>query len=140
MHFANCSTVTRAWTALSRSTGANPAPLPAECRALPDSAHRLSREKYDLTIDLQGLLRSGLMTAATRAKIRVGLSDAREGSRWFYTHVVEAPRRQMHAVDRVLRVASALGLEPFEPAFEICPTDQDRRWAAEILAPVPTRA
>src|SRR4051794_14561034 len=34
---------------------------------------------FDLAIDLQGLLRSGIMTAATRAPVRVGLSDAREG-------------------------------------------------------------
>ncbi len=51
---------------------------------------RLSRGQYDLTIDLQGLLRSALMTAATRAKVRVGVADAREGARWFYTHRVEA--------------------------------------------------
>ena len=49
---------------------------------------QLLEEQYDLTIDLQGLLRSGLMTAATRARVRVGMADAREGARWFYTHRV----------------------------------------------------
>jgi lipopolysaccharide heptosyltransferase I len=98
---------------------------------------RLLREKFDLTIDLQGLLRSGLMTAATRATVRVGMADAREGSRWFYTHHVEAPRRGMHAVDRVLRVVAALGLEECEPSFEICLSEQDRIWAREFLEDVP---
>jgi lipopolysaccharide heptosyltransferase I len=98
---------------------------------------RLFRESFDLTIDLQGLLRSGLMTAATRARIRVGMADAREGSRCFYTDCVEAPRRGMHAVDRVVRVMAALGHDGFEPSFQICSTEQDRRWTSEILASVP---
>src|SRR5271157_1048918 len=98
---------------------------------------RLLREQYDLTIDLQGLLRSGLMTAATRATVRVGTADAREGARWFYTHRVPASRLQLHAVDRVLRVVAALGLEGFEPSFGISPGDQNRQWAREILASAP---
>ena len=50
----------------------------------------LARGRYNLTIDLQGLLRSALMTAATLAKVRVGVANAREGARWFYTHRVVA--------------------------------------------------
>jgi len=98
---------------------------------------RLLREKYDLTIDLQGLLRSGLMTAATRARVRVGMADAREGARWFYTDRVAAPRLGLHAVDRVLRVVGALGLAEIEPSFHISPHEQDRLWAREVLASVP---
>ena len=77
------------------------------------------------------------MTAATRAKVRVGMADAREGARWFYTHRVPASRLQLHAVDRVLRVVAALGLERFEPVFHISPGEQDRLWARETLASVP---
>ena len=99
---------------------------------------RLFSDNFDLTIDLQGLLRSGLMTAATRAKVRVGMADAREGSRWFYTHTVQAPRRGIHAVDRVSRVAEALGLEGLEPSFHVCPTKEDERWARETLASLPS--
>ena len=97
---------------------------------------RLMKERYDLTIDLQGLLRSGLMTAATRAKVRVGIADAREGARWFYTHRVTAPRLGLHAVDRVGRVMAALGLKEFQPEFHISPAAQDQAWARETLAPV----
>ena len=68
---------------------------------------KLSRGRFDLTIDLQGLLRSALMTAATRAKVRVGVADAREGARWFYTDLIDAPRLGLHAVERVQRVARA---------------------------------
>src|SRR4051812_507775 len=49
---------------------------------------RLGRGDFDLAVDLQGLLRSGLMAFATRAGVRVGLADAREGATRFYTHRV----------------------------------------------------
>ncbi len=70
---------------------------------------RLRAENFDIVIDLQGLLRSGLMTRATRAPRRIGLSDAREGSRVFYNEIVEVPR--IHAVDRYLQAAHHLGCD-----------------------------
>jgi lipopolysaccharide heptosyltransferase I len=98
---------------------------------------QLFKHNYDLAIDLQGLLRTGLMTAATRAPVRVGMADAREGARLSYTHCVDASRRALHAVDRIRRVVAALGLVEFEPSFHIPTTAHDRRWAAESLASVP---
>ena len=76
---------------------------------------RLGRGRFDLTIDLQGLMRSALMVAATRARVRVGMADAREGARWFYTHRIDAPRLGMHAVDRALRLPRAWG--PMTPSL-----------------------
>jgi lipopolysaccharide heptosyltransferase I len=98
---------------------------------------RLRRGRYDLTIDLQGLFRSAVLAAATGAKVRVGMADAREGARWFYTHRVEAPRLGIHAVDRARRVAVALGADLTEPRFNLAITPEDRRWAQQALAPLP---
>src|SRR5262249_13994297 len=62
---------------------------------------RFRRRRFDLVIDLQGLLRSGLMTAASGAPRRVGLSTAREGATRFYTDVLPvADFDAVHAVDR----------------------------------------
>jgi lipopolysaccharide heptosyltransferase I len=69
---------------------------------------RLKDESFDLVVDLQGLLRSGLITYSTRSSFRIGFREAREGGRLFYTHKV-AGERDMHAVDRYLRIAEALG-------------------------------
>ncbi len=44
------------------------------------------REKYDAVIDLQGLLKSGLITGLTKAPIRIGFSKAREGANLFYNY------------------------------------------------------
>jgi lipopolysaccharide heptosyltransferase I len=71
---------------------------------------KLRVEAFDIVIDLQGLLRSGLLTYATRAPVRLGFKEAREGSKLFYTHKV-AGGREIHAVDRYLKIASAIGCE-----------------------------
>lgn len=68
----------------------------------------LREERYDLVIDLQGLFRSGIISAATSAPVRIGFAEAREGSRFFYTDSISGGR-DVHAVDRYMRVAGALG-------------------------------
>lgn len=93
----------------------------------------LAKRRFDLTIDLQGLLRSGIMTAAARSPIRVGLEDAREGSRFFYSHRVSASRTSVHAVDRVMLVAEALGAESPKPEFMLPIREQDDEWARRAL-------
>src|SRR5262245_37412614 len=82
----------------------------AAVRAVAGFFAELRRRRFDLVIDLQGLLRSGLMASATGAPRRVGLGGAREGARWFYTDVVPVPEPgSTHAVDRYWLVAQALG-------------------------------
>ncbi|MBY0458667.1 MAG: glycosyltransferase family 9 protein, partial [Gemmataceae bacterium] len=74
-------------------------------------ARELRRRRFDLVIDLQGLLRSGLMALATGAKVRVGFRDAREGSRYAYTHALKSPGKlEAHAVERMWTVAEAFGV------------------------------
>lgn len=76
----------------------------------------LKKEGYDLVVDLQGLLRSGIITSATGAPVRVGFKEAREGSRFFYTHKV-AGGKGIHAVDRYLKIAEFLGCDTSNIAF-----------------------
>ncbi len=97
----------------------------------------LRQRRFDLALDLQGLLRSGLMSFATGAPVRVGLSDAREGATWFYTHRVPMPKEPTHAVDRLMLVARAFGAEDQEPRFTAAMSENDRRWARLTLAEVP---
>src|SRR5712691_7758361 len=69
----------------------------------------LFRRRFDLVIDLQGLLRTGLMAAATLAARRIGLAGAREGARAIYTDTIPIDP-EAHAVDRYWRIAEALGV------------------------------
>jgi heptosyltransferase-1 len=62
----------------------------------------------DLALDFQGLLRSALIAKISGAKEIYGMSDAREGSRWFYHRVAKVNRRG-HAVNRYLKLAECAG-------------------------------
>ncbi len=82
---------------------------------------QLRHEKYDVVVDLQGLLRSGLITRATHAPLRIGFQEAREGSRFFYTRKVKGGRN-IHAVDRYMKIAEELGCAVQERVFSFPPS------------------
>ena len=101
-------------------------------------ARELRRRKFDLVIDLQCLARSGLMTLATRAACRIGLSTAREGARFAYTDVVTIPDpKNLHAIDHYWCVAEALGVGDFPKRFDVPVPQESRKWAREQLHNLP---
>ena len=83
-------------------------------------AEGLRKERFDLVVDLQGLLRSGVIAAFSGAGHRIGFEEAREGSRYFYTRRIRGGR-DIHAVDRYLRIARELDCPPAPPAFPFPP-------------------
>jgi lipopolysaccharide heptosyltransferase I len=98
----------------------------------------LRRRKFDLVVDLQGLLRTGLMTRATGAKMRVGFENAREGSRLAYTHHVPVPDAdRIHAVDRYWKVAEFLDAGNRPKRFHVPISDEARAWASNELRGLP---
>jgi heptosyltransferase I len=112
-------------------------------------AQSLRRTGYDLVIDLQGQLRSGVFTYATGAPVRIGFDrpraeswaasprsftadarahawqGARESSHLAYTDRIALPNIDVHPVDRYLSIAAMLGLD-------------DR--AADFAFPIPPEA
>src|SRR5947208_13483252 len=90
----------------------------------------LHQQRFDLVIDLQGLFRSGLMTACSGAARRVGLSSAREGGRAFYTDVITVDDfHRLHAVDRYWLVADAFGVGDLPKSFRVPLPEAAARWA-----------
>jgi len=79
-------------------------------------AGSLRKERYDIAVDLQGLFRSGVITLLSGAPVRIGFSEAREGSTFFYNRRVRGGR-EAHAVDRYLRIAADLGCDTGEARF-----------------------
>jgi heptosyltransferase I len=78
-----------------------------EYRKLPAFLNRLRTGRYDIVVDLQGLLRSGIFSRLTGAPRRIGLSDARECGHLFHNEIVPVPHA--HAVERCLQAAQHLG-------------------------------
>lgn len=93
----------------------------------------LRRENYDVTIDLQGLLRSGLIARASGSPVRIGFREAREGSRLFYTHTIEGGK-EVHAVDRYMKIAGALGCDTQDVVFPFPLTGDVPARGGDIMA------
>lgn len=98
--------------------------------------------QYDLVIDLHGQLRSAFFTLTTGAPVRIGFdrprrenfnsprnlpaqaykhgwTGAREKSWLAYTHHIELPTLEAHAVDRYLRLGEMLGFDAGQPDFHV---------------------
>jgi heptosyltransferase-1 len=71
----------------------------------------LRKTSFDFAFDMQGLLRTGLMTSRVIAKRKIGRSDAREFSGVFYDEKVPLPAqgKRSHALDILLQFCPALG-------------------------------
>ncbi|OGW67812.1 MAG: lipopolysaccharide heptosyltransferase II [Nitrospirae bacterium RIFCSPLOWO2_02_FULL_62_14] len=96
---------------------------------------RLHAERFDLAVDLQGLFRSACLARLAGCPERVGFANGREGSPWFYTHQVAVPTPEMHAVDRYLLAAEALGAaRPETPQFQFKMAPADREQVSAVLS------
>jgi len=115
--------------------------LPKSWQQWPRFIGELNRRPYDMVIDFQGLLRSGLLSLMTRAGVRVGFADGREGSPWCYTHRVAACERGVHAVERYLRLIEASGVAIDGPRAFLLPRWRaaeawvENFWRSEKIAP-----
>lgn len=92
----------------------------------------LRRQGFDLVLDLQGLLKSGLLAWLSGARERVGLGS-REGSQWLMTRVV--PRggdpRAIGSEYRFLAERLGLPLESF--AMTLVPGEEARAFARGLI-------
>ena len=89
----------------------------------------LRRERYDVIVDLQGLMKSALVARLARGGQRLGPAWAREGSRWIYS--AQPPRREgprRHAVEELMDVAALVApgdSRPPEPRLEFPDAESD---------------
>lgn len=113
-----------------RERWAQPRHLPEFLRFL----RRLRAQQFDLALDLQGLFRSGVLTAASGAPRRIGLSDAREGSRLFYNEVVTPHPTARHAVDRYLETIRHLALPTDPVEFPLGESPDDKQAVDQYLS------
>ena len=76
--------------------------------------NQLRKRTFDAVFDMQGLLRTGLMTSRVHAARKVGRSDAREWSGVFYNEKVPLPKdgTKSHALDILLQFCPVLGAKP----------------------------
>ena len=98
-------------------------------RDLPSALRALRAERYDVAIDLQGLIKSAVLARSAGAARTVGFSRRflREpAARYFYSDTVDATGCA-HVVDKNLAALSALGVSGRERRFPLEPPDSPAR-------------
>jgi len=83
---------------------------PSKPFAYVSAIRRIRRQRYDLVVDFQGLLKSAFVARFAHAERRIGPSFAREGSRFFYTELAGKLNKDRHAVDECFDVLRHLEL------------------------------
>ena len=94
---------------------------------------KLREGNYDLTIDLQGLFRTGLFSLITGSKQRIGMEMAREGATLFYNTKIAKPSFSDHIVDYYLKLISHKDVKIDDVQFPLNISGEDRAWVSEKL-------
>ena len=89
--------------------------------------------RYDLVIDLQGLLKSGVLVGLSNGNRKIGISGSREGASFFLNEPPIPVNYEQHAIDRNLKAAEFLGCDVTEWAGRIPVSEADRESIDWIL-------
>ncbi len=102
-----------------------PSTLPEGLRGLLRFFRELRSRRYDIAVDFQGLLKSGVIIALARAKRKIGFAGTREFSWLFLNERLPAYDIERHALERYLDVARYLGAVDPLPACRL-PIEAER--------------
>ncbi len=95
-------------------------PRPSDWVGYAKAIGEIRKNRYDWVVDFQGLMKSALVALFAKAPRRIGLSFAREGSRFLTTEIAGKLNKNRHAVDECLDLVKHLGLVmPSPPRFPI---------------------
>ncbi|MBI5888718.1 MAG: glycosyltransferase family 9 protein [Deltaproteobacteria bacterium] len=97
------------------------------------TARMLASVRYDMVLDFQGLLKSGVWVWLSKGRRRIGFSNARELSHIFLNEKAAPYDPDRHAVDRYLDLAVYAGGESGEAVFPLHISGQERKKAEGIL-------
>jgi len=101
------------------------------------SIRRLRDERFDVAIDLQGLIKSGILTALTGAPFRIGFGSrrCREALNACFTNVrVVPPPSRIHVVDQYLALLEPLGVRAPRPRFHLPSSPEAEQRIEEFFA------
>jgi heptosyltransferase-1 len=116
----------------------NPLALARGFRDMVRFIRKLRRTRYDIAIDFQGLLKSGVLIGLARADRKIGYDRTRELSYLFLNERLPAYDIEQHALERYLDVARYLGAKDPSPACML-PLEKERsvvsKRVGEIRAP-----
>ncbi len=108
----------------------------AAWRGVADFVKRLRGTEYDLLLDFQGLLKSGIFVGLARAKRKVGFGrgmEHAEGSYIFLNEPIPPVNMDQHAAIRELLLLKAIGVESEEVVFALPVGHEQRERIGQLL-------
>lgn len=85
--------------------------------------------KFDACIDLQGLIRSAVVSLVSGAPRRIGFADGEEGSVFLYNEKYDPRPDDPNAQQRNLDLLKVIGIESQDTAMDMPLSDDDRAFA-----------
>ena len=95
--------------------------------------YHLRSQSYDVIIDFQGLLKSGVLTGLSRGRSKLGFAGGREASSMFLTDKLPPYDPDEHAVLRYLRLAAHLDAYTERPEFSMAIGKSERNSVNQLL-------
>jgi len=107
-------------------------------RAFLEFLRRVRGERFDLVLDLQRHAKSGLVSAATRAPVRIGFHrrNAKELNWLWNTHTIDPVEPLGWKLAQYLRFADFLELPETAPRFDVTLTADEEASVTRTLAPL----
>jgi heptosyltransferase I len=108
----------------------------AGLRAFVDVRRELARREFDLVINLQVYFKAGIVTALTRAPVRLGFDRARARDlNWLFTsHRIPARPVGQHVQDQYFEFLEALGVNPEPVVWDLGPWNSELAWRNEFFS------
>jgi heptosyltransferase I len=98
-------------------------------RAFTALREELARREFDLVINLQVYLKAGIVTAFTRAPVKLGFDRARARDfNWLFTNRKIPARPVQHVQDQYFEFLAALGVSPEPVEWDLGPWPHEREW------------
>lgn len=102
---------------------------------------QIRKQKYDLVLDLQGLLRSAVLLRCAHSQNKIGVADGREFSTFLYKSIGESSRKtEIHAIDRLIPFLNHLGVDNWNrelpldfPKSQISPSNDQHIGEKEFI-------
>nr|WP_320193778.1 lipopolysaccharide heptosyltransferase I [uncultured Desulfobacter sp.] len=96
----------------------------------------LRETEYDMVIDFQGLLKSGVMVMLAKGKKKIGFNKGMEHaecSHLFYNHRIAPVSMEIHALKRGLMMIESLGVKADKVEYKLPVTPGDRGAVLALL-------
>lgn len=103
-------------------------------RELLEVIRTLRRERYQMCLDLQGLLKSGVLSRLAAPGVILQMAGDNLGRLQWLAPAQRIPHTGQHAVERMLALAAALGADVSHPTFGFHVPPPARQYAETLLA------